>query len=140
MRFVLDTDVMVAALRSPTGASAEIVRQVIGGRHTALASVPLFLEYEAVMTRAEHLAAAGGSAQQVRNLLDVIAGVVEPVEIRYLWRPQLPDADDDMVLECAVNGSARYLATFNIEDFQPKAVHFGVLVLTPRQLLKEIRS
>ncbi|MBS0366227.1 MAG: putative toxin-antitoxin system toxin component, PIN family [Proteobacteria bacterium] len=137
MSLVLDTDVMVAALRSPRGASAELLRQVLVGERLALASVPLFVEYEAVMTRPGHLQAAGATVADVRNLLDVLAGVVRPVEIHYLWRPQLTDANDEMVLECAANGGARYLATFNVEDFTGVAERFGVRPLMPGQILKE---
>lgn len=137
MPIVMDTDVMVAALRSPRGASAELLRQVLMGRRVALASVPLFVEYEEVLTRPEHLKAAGATAADVRNLLDVLAGVVQPVEIRYLWRPQLTDADDDMVLECAANGGARFLVTFNVGDFTGVVERFGIRALTPGQMLKE---
>ncbi len=131
---------MVAALRSPTGASAELLRRIIKSELKALASVPLFIEYEAVMTRDEHLAVAGATIRDVSNLLDVVAGTVEPIEIRYLWRPQLTDTDDDMVLECAVNGAASHLVTFNVQDFQPAALRFGLTALRPGELLKEIRS
>ncbi len=140
MSMVLDTDVMVAALRSPNGASAELLRQVSVGERPAMASVPLFVEYEAAMSRPEHLKAAGAAVADVQNLLDVLAGVVEPVEIRYLWRPQLTDADDDMVLECAANGSARHLVTFNVADFKGPAERFGIRPLTPRQMLKEAKT
>jgi putative PIN family toxin of toxin-antitoxin system len=140
MTVVLDTDVMVAALRSPAGASAELLRRAIRGELKALVSVPLFVEYEAVMTRDEHLAIAGATVRDVSDLLDVVAGAVEPVEIRYLWRPQLADTDDDMVLECAVNGAASHLVTFNVQDFRIAAMRFGLKVLRPGDLLKEIRS
>lgn len=135
---VLDTDVIVAALRSPGGASAELLRQVLVGERVSMASVPLFVEYEAVLTRPEHLKAGGATVADVRNLLDVLAGVIEAVEIRYLWRPQLTDADDDMVLECAANGSARHLVTFNVADFKGPAERFGIRPLTPGQMLKEV--
>lgn len=105
-----------------------------------MASVPLFVEYEAVMSRPEHLKAAGAAVADVRNLLNVLAGVIEPVEIHFLWRPQLSDADDDMVLECAANGGARYLVTFNVVDFMGPAERFGIRPLTPGQMLKEVKS
>ena len=135
MSMVLDTDVMVAALRSPNGASAELLRQVLVGERTAMASVPLFVEYEAVMSRPEHLKAAGAAVADVQNLLDVLAGVVEPVEIRYLWRPQLTDADDDMVLECAVASGSRYLLTHNVKDFSGTRT-LGVHAMTPADFLR----
>lgn len=69
-----------------------------------------------------------------------MAGVIEQVEIRYLWRPQLTDVDDDMVLECAVNGRARHLVTFNVADFAGPTGRFGIRPLTPGQMLKEAKS
>mgnify|MGYP000482221729 CR=1 FL=1 len=74
MNFVLDTNVLVAAIRSPKGASAEILRRVLTGQEKVLCSVPLFMEYESVLLRPEHLAAAGAQAPEVINVLDVLAG------------------------------------------------------------------
>lgn len=113
------------------------LRQVLVGERVAMASVPLFVEYEAVMSWPEHLKVAGAVVAEVRNLLDVLASVIVPVEIRYLWRPQLADADDDMVLECAANGGARHLVTFNVADFTGVAERFAIKPLTPGQMLKE---
>lgn len=134
MRLVVDTDVLVAAVRSPRGASAELLRRVLKGEATLLASVPLFLEYEAVATRAEHLDAGGATEAEVLNLLDALAGVAEPVELHFLWRPQLRDPDDELVLEAAVNGRADAIVTFNHRDFTP-AAQFGIDVMLPREAL-----
>ena len=90
MRLVLDTDIVVAAMRSPAGGSAGLLRRIRAGRFRMLTSVPLFLEYEAVAMRPGHPEAAQASAADVRNLLDVLALLAEPVEIHYLWRPHLP--------------------------------------------------
>ena len=139
MIYVLDTNVFVAAVRSPQGASAEILRRVLTGRLSVLCSVPLFLEYEAVLSRPEQLQAAGVSVADVANLLDVLAGKVQRVEIAYLWRPQLRDAADDMVLEAAVNGRATAIITFNQRDFLPQTLTFGVAVLTPAQFFQGAR-
>ncbi len=77
MRLVLDTAAMVAAIRSDRGASRWLLRSALERRRslTFLISVPLLLEYEAVMTRTEHLRAAGLSAADVRVLLDAVAAV-----------------------------------------------------------------
>ena len=139
MSYVLDTNVLVAAVRSPKGASAEILRRVLAGRFSALCSVPLFLEYEAVLLRPEQLKAAGVTAGDVMNLLDVLAGKVQRVDIAYLWRPQLRDAADDMVLEAAVNGQATSIITFNQRDFLPQTLNFGIAVLTPAQFFQGAR-
>lgn len=141
MNIVLDTNVLVAAVRSPTGASAEIVREVITQRWAVLCSVPLFLEYEAVLTRPEHLKAAGVERASVLNLLDVLAGRLTQVSIHFLWRPQLKDPNDDLVLEVAANrqvlGASVGLVTFNARDFLPQSMKFGVSVLTPRQFFQQ---
>ena len=134
--YLLDTNVIVAAVRSPQGASAELLRRVLTGRLNVLCSVPLFLEYEVVLSRPEQLQAAGVTVVDVANLLDVLAGKVERVDIAYLWRPQLRDAADDMVLEAAVNGRATAIITFNQRDFLPQAQNFGMAVLTPAQFFQ----
>ena len=95
-----------------------------------LLSVPLALEYEAVLTRPEQLAAAGATVEQMTGLLDILCAVCEPVEISFLWRPTLRDADDEMVLEVAVNGRADRLLTFNERDFA-SAGRLGIMVERP---------
>lgn len=135
MRLVLDTNVLVTAIRSRTGASAEVVRLIRQGGITMAATVALFLEYEAVLTRPEHLAAAGMGLADVQNILDVLAAVAEPVEAHFLWRPRLRDADDDMVLESAVNGGAKVIATFNMRHFKGVTEEFGIEILTPNTIL-----
>ena len=102
--------------------------------------MPLMLEYEAVLTRPEHLEAAGISAADAEVLLDAIAAVVEPIRISYLWRPVLTDPGDDLVLETAVNGRANSLVTFNRRDFEPAAARFGVEVLAPADAVARLEK
>lgn len=83
----------------------------------------------------------GGSPLTVDNLddfLDYVCTVAHRQEIFYLWRPVLPDAKDDMVLEVAVASGARTIVTFNERDFSG-AARFGVRVVSPREFLGEIR-
>ena len=136
---MLDTDVVVAAMRSPGGASAAILRSVRRGRAALLLSVPLAMEYEAVCSKAEHRLAAGLSAREVEVFLDAVIAMAEPVETHFLWRPQLRDANDEMVLETAVNGQADALVTFNRRDFGTVPAQFGVELLLPREALERIR-
>ena len=130
MRVVLDTDVLVAAVRSKRGASRAWVRTILRQEATLLLSVPLALQYEAVVTRPEHLSASGANLEQMRSLLDGLCAVCTPVEIPFLWRPMLRDPDDEMVLEVAVSGAADYLLTFNDRDFAG-ADKLGVTVERP---------
>lgn len=133
---VLDTDVVVAALRSPTGASAEIVRSVLKGERHIAVSVAMVLEYEAVATRPEHLAASGLTAAQALAVIDALVAKAQPVMTHFRWRPQLRDADDEMVLEAAVNGRASAIVTFNRRDFTA-AARFGIAVHLPAELLEK---
>jgi len=136
---VLDTDAVVAAMRSPTGASAAIVRAVRQRQATLLLSVPLAMEYEAVCRRSEHRMEAGLSERQVEIFLDAIIAMAEPVPTHFLWRPQLRDPNDEMVLEAAVNGRAEVLVTFNVRDYGTAASQFGVEVLLPREAIARIQ-
>ena len=110
---------MVATIRSDAGASRWLLRAALERRRglTLVVSVPLLIEYEAVMTRAEHLNASTLSVGDVETLLDAVVAVAVPVQLAYLWRPTLPDADDDMVLEVAVNGRTDGIVTFSLSDF-----------------------
>lgn len=139
MRVVLDTGVMVAAIRSDAGASRRLLVGALARRYTAIVSVPLVIEYEAVMTRAEHLAASGLSAAEVGAVLDAVVAVAEPARLAFLWRPQLRDPGDDMVLETALNGRADLLVTFNRRDFEGAAIgRFGVAVTAPGEAVRRL--
>ncbi|RUQ30837.1 MAG: putative toxin-antitoxin system toxin component, PIN family [Candidatus Competibacteraceae bacterium] len=138
MRMVLDTDVVVAALRSPAGASAALLLAALDRRITLVANVPLVIEYEAVCSRAEHQQAAGVSTADAQVFLDGVAALIEPVETHFLWRPRLRDPNDEMVLEAAVNGHADLLVTFNRRDYGVIPLQFGIEVLSPRDALRRI--
>ena len=133
---VLDTDVMVAAIRSGAGCSRVLLAAALRRRYSLLVSVPLMIEYESVMTREEHLLASGLSAEDVCALLDAVALVSEPIQLVFLWRPLLRDPNDDMVVETAVNGEADALVTFNQRDFAIAAKRFGFKICTPREGLR----
>ena len=135
----MDTDAVVAAMRSPAGESAAIIRVVRQRRATLLLSVPLAMEYEAVCQRSEHREESGLSVQQVEIFLDAIIAMGEPVRTHFLWRPQLRDPNDEMVLEAAVNGRADALVTFNVRDYGTTPAQFGVEVLLPREAIARIK-
>ena len=140
MRIVLDTSVIVAAFRSRTGASNKILRQVASGTFRPLVTTALFLEYEDVLHRAEHRLASGMSEADVRAALAALASACDPVDVHFRWRPQLSDPGDELVLEAAVNGGAKYLVTHNIRDFASVSKQFDLHIVTPQQFLQEHRS
>lgn len=138
MTFILDTNIIVAGLRSPSGAAAEILRKVLHAEIQPSVSVPLFLEYESVLLRETQLQATGLTPAQIKQFLDTLAGKMNPVEIFYLWRPQLRDPADDMVLEAAINSNANTIVTFNLADFAPAVQKFQIALKQPNQFLKEL--
>ncbi len=103
-----------------------------------LATPPLFLEYEAVLKRPEQLGASLLSLTDVDWALDALARLIEPVEAHLSWRPQLPDPDDEMVLETAVNGRADALVTYNATHSRIAAARFGVRLARPVEIIREV--
>jgi predicted nucleic acid-binding protein len=129
---------VVAAIRSEAGASRRLLIAALERQFVLLASVPLMIEYQAVMTRREHLAASGLSLSDIETLLDAVAAVAEPVRPAFLWRPTLPDADDDMVLEVAMNGQADAIVTFNRRHFKLASMRFGIEILLPAAAVERL--
>ena len=109
------------------------------GAFDALVSVPLMIEYEAVLTRPEHLEAIGLAAGEVNEILDAVAKVATPVHFHFLWRPRLKDTSDEMVLETAVNGGADLLVTFNVRHLLGAAHDFGIRVVRPFEAWKQVQ-
>jgi putative PIN family toxin of toxin-antitoxin system len=138
MRYVLDTNVVVAAMRSPTGASAALLVAARRGDLTMLANVALALEYEATCLLPEHRTAAGIELADVNVFVNAVLALVEPVETHFMWRPQLRDPADELVLEAAVNGRADAIVSFNTRNFGGAPARFGVDLLTPAEALRRI--
>ncbi len=139
MFMILDTDVIIAAIRSSKGASAEIIRRVLRGEIRIELTVAMALEYEAVALREEHLIAGELSATEALNLIDNLAALATPVEIHFRWRPQLRDVNDEMLLEAAINAAEQTIVTFNARDFAGAAERFDVKVLSPREILERLK-
>lgn len=135
MRVVLDTNVVVAALRSRRGASFRVLSLVGTGRFETTVSVPLVLEYEEVLTRQS--ATLGITSEDVAAVLDYLCSASVHQTVFFLWRPRLPDPEDDMMLEAAVAGGCDAIITHNTRDFAG-ADSFSIRVLTPREFLEEL--
>jgi putative PIN family toxin of toxin-antitoxin system len=134
-RVVLDTNVVVAALRSRRGASFRLISEIDSGRFEVCVSVPLVLEYESALFRQTR--SLGLSRSDVGDFLDYFCAVARRQDIFFLWRPRLRDPGDDMVLEAAVAGGCSHLVTFNLRDFEP-GEHLGVRAVTPQSFLRTI--
>lgn len=101
-----------------------------------LLSVPLFLEYEAVLTRDEHLSASGLTRTEALKVLDTTALVGAQMRRHFSWRPTIRDPDDEMVVETTVNGRADALVTFNLRDYSVGMSAFGIAVVRPGDALR----
>lgn len=137
MRLTLDTTILVAAFRSSSGAGNRLLELATFGAFRLVAPPALFLEYEAVLTRPEQLAMHKLSRLQIEETLLYLASFTDKTRIHFLYRPQLRDANDEMVLEAAINGHADAIVTHNVRDFLPASNGFGIEVLTPSRMLQE---
>ena len=133
-RIVLDTNIVVAAMRSRRGASFRLLSLVGTGAFDLCLSVPLLLEYEAKLLELTDELAIG--RRDVSKLLDYLASVALPQEVFFLWRPVLRDPKDDMVLELAVAAEARCLVTHNLRDFEG-AWSFEPAIMSPGRYLHD---
>lgn len=140
MFYVLDTNVVVAGLRSPKGASAALLDRAFDRIFTPLVSVALVLEYEALCVHPDQRIASGLEELEVRAFISALCAVAQPVEIRFLWRPQLRDPADEMVLETAINGQADGLVTFNKRDFSNALTRFRIALLSPHEALRRLST
>jgi putative PIN family toxin of toxin-antitoxin system len=131
MRYVLDTDVLVAGLCSRIGAPRRLLTLLHQGRYQAVGSVAMMLEYEAVFTRTENLGAFDLTIGEVQRFLDSMSVLIIPVTPFFLWRPQLRDPADEHGLEAAVHGAAEVIVTFNQRHFPAAATRFGIAALRP---------
>ena len=139
MRLVLDTNVVVAAFRSRQGASSALLRRTEAGTIRMLCSTALLLEYEAVLGRPVIREATGHSLRDVEIIVDALAAVAEPVDVRFRTRPLLRDPNDEIVVEAAGNGRADAIATHNVKDFAP-AQTLGIDIATPAEILRRLRQ
>ena len=131
---VLDTNVLVSALRSKLGASHKLLILLPNGAYQPNISVPLFVEYESVVKREGML--NGLSEVDIDAILDYLLSKSSIRKIFYLWRPTLKDPKDDLVLEVAVESQSTYIITFNKRDFKG-AEKFGIKVVTPQEFMSE---
>lgn len=134
-KIVIDTNVVIAALRSKKGASFKLLSLVGTKRFKTHDSVALVLEYEDVIQR--YRVELGLSQDDVSDLGDSLCALAKHQKIYFLWRPSLPDANDELILELAVSAQCDYIVTHNLSDF--KGVEkFGVKAVTPGAFLRII--
>ena len=133
----MDTNVLVAALASPDGASRVVLRRCLRGQYRPLLGEALFLEYESVLRRPEPFAASPVSEAERESLWAALASRCEWTRVHYLWRPNLPDESDNHIVELALAGGAAAAITWNTDDFRGELPFPQLRVLTPADLLRK---
>src|ERR1700722_12312185 len=139
-RIVMDTSVIVAGLRSQLSARNRNLARNAERQIVPLVTTALFLEYEDVLNRPEQRLATGMAKQDIVGFLAALASAAEPVDVHFMWRPQLADPADELVLETAVNGRASTIVTHNLRHFLPAARDFEIEVITPSAMLERMRK
>jgi putative PIN family toxin of toxin-antitoxin system len=136
-RVVLDTNVLISALRSRSGASFRLISMLGDRRWQPIVSVALILEYEAVATR--EAGRLGLAEWVVEGIVDMFCRLGSQHAIRFRLRPALSDPDDEFILELAVASQADFIVTHNIQDFRGSET-FGIRAVTPAEFLRRIEA
>ena len=132
---VIDTNVVIAALRSKRGASNKLLSLVGTSKFEIHDSVALILEYEDVIQRQR--VELGLSQDEVSIFIDSLSSMAHHHKIYFLWRPFLTDVNDELVLELAVSANCEYIVTYNVSDFNGSE-KFGIRAITPKKFLQVI--
>ncbi|MEM6254365.1 MAG: putative toxin-antitoxin system toxin component, PIN family [Cyanobacteria bacterium P01_D01_bin.156] len=134
-QIVIDTNVIVAGLRSRNGAAFKLLGLVGSESFNIHLSVPLVLEYEEVLLR--QLPNLTINASDIQDFIDFHCTIAAHHQIFFLWRPYLRDPKDDMVLELAVKAECDSVVTYNTRDFAG-IEQFGISAITPAEFLDSI--
>ena len=134
-QIVLDTNIVVTALRSKRGASFKLISLIDKAPFKINLSVPLVFQYEEVLRRQRH--SLHITQDGIADFLDYLCSIANLHEIYFLWRPYLPDPQDDMLLDLAVKAGCKYIVTYNKRDFRG-AEMFGIEVVTAKEFLERI--
>ena len=136
-KIVVDTSVFISALIGAKGPSRELIRRCLLGEYRPLMGTFLFCEYESVVGREEILVKCSLEQAEIASLLAAFLSVSEWTKIYYSWRPNLKDEGDNHLIELAVAGNAKIVATNNLKDFRSLELTFPNLsILKPEQIIR----
>jgi putative PIN family toxin of toxin-antitoxin system len=124
-QLIIDTNVLVSGLRSPRGASYQMLTRLKDDRWQINLSVPLILEYETNLDR-----------PTIDRILNNICAISNHHKIFYLWRPTAKDPNDDFLIDLALKAQADYIITYNQKDLIPSTQRFGLQIVTPKEFLQ----
>lgn len=134
---VLDTNVLLSGLQSQKGASYQVLCR-LGEQFNVALSVPLIFEYEEILK--EKLDRNIFTAEDISGIINDLCRVGIAVQIHYLWRPFLPDPEDDHILELAIAAHCSYIVTYNKRDFRGVKERFGIEVVDASEFLMILKQ
>jgi predicted nucleic acid-binding protein len=139
LKVVVDTNVVIAALRSAGGINRQVIRELANGRATPLVGEKLFFEYLSVSQRSEIVAGCPLSEEEQQAFIEDFLSLCIWVRVYYLWRPNLADEGDNHILELALAGGAGVVVTNNRADFQGGELRFPeIRIMTPSEFVEEL--
>jgi putative PIN family toxin of toxin-antitoxin system len=129
---VLDTNVLVSALLTPSGAPARVLEELLAQRSVLLFDDRILHEYRRVLARKRF----GFSSGDVADLLEFLQQEGEQ------WAAPASDSKtsdpaDQMFLDVALAASADALITGNRRHFPRPA---AARIWSPRQFVEEVRA
>ena len=135
-KIVVDTSVFVSALIGEKGPSRELIRQCLLRKYRPLMGNALFCEYESLIKRETIIKKCPLTPSEIWTLLEAFMSISTWVNVYYLWRPNLKDEADNHVIELAVAGNAKFIATNNIKDFKNAELLFPDLsIVKPENII-----
>ncbi len=137
IRAVIDTNVLVSAIRSKRGASYRLLTTLGEGEWELQYSTTLLLEYEAILARESDR--IGLSRAVIDDILDRVCATGRENRIYFRWRPTLHDPNDEFLLELALRCECEYVVTFNQRHLRT-AEHYRFQVVTPQEFLTIIKA
>lgn len=134
---VIDTNVILSALKSRNGRSNQLLRIIDTGKFDFAISVPLILKYESILKK--HLDRSYYLEKDIDDFIDYLCYIGKKIKLFYLWRPYLKDPHDDHILEVAIHSNSKVIVTYNKKDFK-EAEHLGICSLTPAEFINKING
>jgi uncharacterized protein len=139
MKYLLDTCIIISALRSKQGASHFLLRKAILRQLPIIMHYKLLAEYHDVLTRADIVSALIYSHEDIEKILIGLVNVAEEVNSHFLWRPNLKDEKDNFLVEIAVTSQPCTIITHNVKDFlQGELLFPAISVKQPQEVIREI--
>jgi putative PIN family toxin of toxin-antitoxin system len=138
---IIDTNVLVAGLIGGKGPNREILRYCFSGILQPYVGNALYMEYQDLLNRKKIQDLCKQTSVTLTEFLDDFASICKPVDVWFLWRPNLKDEADNHIIELAIASNAQYIVTNNVNDFSKQELqHVGFEVITPPSLLRLIKS